>query len=372
MATLNENVAKTKTTFRGIRDAINTHLFNNDGSISKDMPTEHYQNAIQTGAMIQYGKGLSKGISVNGTRTDWSNLDENGVLTDAIEALQYEDTAKGTTFLSMCKNDKNLKNFPEVNLIRAENLMSLLHGCSELTTIGDMDVSNVYDFRYMFSSCGKVTKFPRLDTKRGKYFSYMYHNCKGLTEMPELKTGKGIWFSYMFYGCENLTSNKSDYQKYDLSNAEKVENMFFGCKYNLTYLPEMNTSKCTSFKNMVAYCTKLRVIEGIDITNAEDLTGMFTGCSGLEEVTFLPNQEVKPIRQNLNLQWSNRLSPRCMNHIIFSLAHLVGEERFTKEISFHFDACRAMDNNSGWNRFSDGGVNYNWRDYIEHKGWLLI
>ena len=188
-----------------------------------------------------YKKGLSKGISVNGTREDWSTLDENGAITEGIEALQYNDTANGVNFLGMCKSDNKLTNFPALNLDKAENLMSLLQGCSGLTTVGDMNVSNVYDFRYMFSGCEKVTKFPKLNTTRGKYFSYMYYGCTGLADMPELSTDKGIWFTRMFYGCASLFSDKDSYQTYDLSNAETVEGMFFGCKMNLKYLPTLNT-----------------------------------------------------------------------------------------------------------------------------------
>ena len=61
--------------------------------------------------------------------------------------------------------------------------------------------------------------------------------------------------------------------------------LFSGC-YELTTIPEMDTSQVTNMRNMFSSCYKLTSVPALNASQVTDMNGMFNGCSSLESVTL--------------------------------------------------------------------------------------
>ena len=60
---------------------------------------------------------------------------------------------------------------------------SVFDSCKQLTTITDLDLSNVYVFDGMFANCTKLVNLPRLDNSKAVSTDNMFENCSALTEL---------------------------------------------------------------------------------------------------------------------------------------------------------------------------------------------
>ena len=86
------------------------------------------------------------------------------------------------------------------------SLHSLFWGCSSLTSVPELDTSQVTDMRYMFEGCSSLTSVPELDTSQVTDMRLMFTGCSSLTTVPALDTSQ-VWNTYrMFDGCSSLTT----------------------------------------------------------------------------------------------------------------------------------------------------------------------
>ena len=113
------------------------------------------------------------------------------------------------------------------------NFSRMFYGCTNLTTIPQLDTSSGTGFSSMFYYCKNLIAIPQLDTSKGTSFGEMFRDCKNLTEIPQLDTSKGTNFSWMFYGCDNLTtipyldtSNGTDF-RWTFSFSGNITNIEF-------------------------------------------------------------------------------------------------------------------------------------------------
>ena len=60
---------------------------------------------------------------------------------------------------------------------------SVFDSCKQLTTITDLDLSNVYVFDGIFANCTKLVNLPRLDNSKAVSTDNMFENCSALTEL---------------------------------------------------------------------------------------------------------------------------------------------------------------------------------------------
>ena len=105
------------------------------------------------------------------------------------------------------------------------SLHRLFRGCSALTTIPEMDTSQVTNMRSMFDDCRALTSIPELDTSQVMDMRLMFYGCSMLTTIPELDTSQVTLMNSMFYGCSALTSVPD----MDTSQVTNVIGMFDGC-----------------------------------------------------------------------------------------------------------------------------------------------
>ena len=139
----------------------------------------------------------------------------------------------------------------------APSLDSLFRDCQALTSVPELDTSQVTDMRYMFANCSSLTSVPELDTSQVTNMQFMFSGCSSLTSVPDMDTSQVTGMNGMFQGCSSLTSAPA----LGTSQATDTGFMFYGCS-SLTTIPELGTSQV--------------IYPGY----------MFTGCSSLESVTL--------------------------------------------------------------------------------------
>ena len=86
------------------------------------------------------------------------------------------------------------------------SLQSLFRYCQALTTIPELDTSQVTNMESIFSYCSSLTSIPALDTSQATNMYEMFFGCSSLTTIPELDTSQATDTRHMFNGCSSLES----------------------------------------------------------------------------------------------------------------------------------------------------------------------
>ena len=104
-------------------------------------------------------------------------------------------------------------------------MSGMFNNCKSLTTISQLDTSNVTNMNSMFFGCSSLTAIPQLDTSNVISINAMFQNCSSLTTIPQLDTSNVTNMSYMFYNSSSITT----ISQLDMSNVTNTSSMFFGC-----------------------------------------------------------------------------------------------------------------------------------------------
>ena len=88
-----------------------------------------------------------------------------------------------------------------------------------------LDTSNVTSATWMFQGCSNITTIPQLNTSKVTNMQYMFTNCKNLTEVSLLDTSKVTDMSFMFQDCTNLTT----VPQFNLASVKYISGMFSRC-----------------------------------------------------------------------------------------------------------------------------------------------
>ena len=88
---------------------------------------------------------------------------------------------------------------------QATDLSNMFSYCSSLTSIPQLDTSNVTGMNSMFLACSSLTSIPQMDTSRVTDMNYMFYNCTSLTSIPRMDTSKVRYMDSMFNTCWSLT-----------------------------------------------------------------------------------------------------------------------------------------------------------------------
>ena len=105
---------------------------------------------------------------------------------------------------------------------------NLFKDCKSLTTIPQLDTSNVTNMSGMFNNCKSLTTIPQLDTSNVTNMNSMFFSCSSLTAIPQLDTSNVTNMSYMFYDSSSITT----ISQLDMSNVttnNNTSNMFYNC-----------------------------------------------------------------------------------------------------------------------------------------------
>ncbi len=242
-----------------------------DAIREKNGTTDTYKVSEMASAIEEIEAGGGSGI--NPEWTNWKYFSCNNNRNDLVEKLKFSDTSNGTDFTSMFSSCSKLTTIPLIDISKGKTFDSMFYNCTGLTTIPQLDYSSGTSFHQLFNGCSKLTTIPQLNTSNGTKFTYMFYGCSELTTIPQLDVSGGTDFSYMFNGCSKLT----EIPELDTSNSNTFYAMFYNC-YALTTIPLLDVSKAK--------------------TGSYSLSGLFSGCRELVNVTFAGTF---PITSNLSV-----------------------------------------------------------------------
>ena len=226
---------------------------------------------------------ITKEITENGTY----NASNDGA--DGYSSVTVNVAGSGTNGLQWkCDNMKSLNRefagytgasidepFSGLDTSKVEDFGSCFLGCSNLTTIPQIDTSGASGqagLMQIFQNCTKLLTIPALNTSNNIRFDYVFAGCSSLVEVPQLDTSMGTNFSYMFQSCHALTD-----WEIDLSSATNTAYMFNKSSGDRRF---KNTSKLTNANYMFAQSS----CENISGLNLSAVTSMNYFCNANKSI----------------------------------------------------------------------------------------
>ena len=152
---------------------------------------------------------------------------------------------------------------------------------TELTNIIKPDDTKiVQDFTHMFEGCTNLTTIPQLNTSNASTMASMFSGCTNLTTIPLIDTTYVSDMNEMFSGCPNLKVVPA----LVCSNQTSLTNMFYGC-YNLEEIHMTGMAK--TFR--VDDCTKLTREALVELLNnlgtPRSTRSLYLGRENLNKLT---------------------------------------------------------------------------------------
>ena len=192
-------------------------------------------------------------------------------------------------FIEVSAKDVNTEYVWESTLIKFDDCTDMFGEDRRLGYIDKFDFSETTIMKSMFSG-SNLTTIPQMDTSNVIDMSAMFSNCKSLISIPQMDTSKVTTMSYMFNNCPKLTS----IPQMDTSNVTNTSAMFTSCS-SLTTIPQMDTSKVTNMNSMFSNCRSLTTIPQMDMSNVTVINSMFNDCKNLT------NLDLRNIKTNLQI-----------------------------------------------------------------------
>lgn len=137
------------------------------------------------------------------------------------------------------------------------------------------------DDKYKVSDANKAV-YEVLTEKN--YATYKYD----IVYMPKIDTSTRTSFASYFYNWYWLRG----VPKLDTSNATNVSGMFRGCS-SLLAVPPIDTSKATNVSRLFDTCRNLKSAPWVDTSKSTDLTSMFVNCELLTEIPEIDTSSCK-------------------------------------------------------------------------------
>lgn len=313
------------------------HIYDYDDLPSSTETNRGYRQALVT-VVPQSGSTLTninlsikhdRAGLVNGHSSNWLDIrfamNNTGTLTlynanwlhRMLERIDWVGGNSQTSFANLfreCSSLLTLENFTN-NPGAGTSFSATFLGCQRLLKCPPLDTSNSTRFDSMFSGCTDLVTIPPLDTRKATNFLSMFSTCNSLRYIPDshglFDTSLGTSFASMFFGCSDLkTMPFVDTSR----NTGSLASMFDGCNsliririspgtrtsslsrtfrncLNAIYLPPLDTSNCTSFRESFTNMRSLRRFSQthLDTTRGRDFRLLFSGCSSLE---VLPQFEI--------------------------------------------------------------------------------
>ena len=110
------------------------------------------------------------------------------------------------------------------NYSHITDMSDMFYSCKSLTSIPELDTSNVIIMSEMFTHCTSLTSIPELNTSNVINMNRMFSGCTSLISVPYLDTAKVKYTYCMFYGCTNIEHCFYDSRiNYNESNSTKLK-----------------------------------------------------------------------------------------------------------------------------------------------------
>ena len=82
----------------------------------------------------------------------------------------------------------------------------MFYACRALTSVPELNTSQVTDMYGMFASCQALTSIPAMDTSQVTNMNSMFASCQALTSVPAMDSGQAWLIGHMFNNCSSLES----------------------------------------------------------------------------------------------------------------------------------------------------------------------
>ena len=104
---------------------------------------------------------------------------------------------------------------------------------------------------------------------------------KGQTNLNDIDTSKITDMTYIFFKFRNTYNLENiDISKWDVSNAENMSYMFWGCENFNSDLSKWDVSKVSDMYSMFDNCTNFNSdLSKWNVHNARNMSSMFTNCT---------------------------------------------------------------------------------------------
>ena len=202
------------------------------------------------------------------------------------------------------------------------NCNSMFAYCPNLTTISQLDTSNVTNTMSMFYECSSITSIPLLNTSKVTDMGSMFYNCSSLTTIPQLDTHSVTNMKSMFYGCSSLNS-----------------------------IPLLVTTNVTSMSHMFTSCTSLVSIPKLDATSLTNAQYMF-GYDWISLEKFTDFGGLTNLKVNLILSNCSNLTHDSLMNVINEAGDVTSNPQTLKlgatNLEKLTDEEKAIATNKGW------------------------
>lgn len=209
----------------------------------------------------------------------WTPMDGNGNVFDFTKATTSWAGSSNQSVLKVLKDESNkvLLSFHDFNVLDTN-----FDGVTDLTHLFRASSSAGFNIHTCkLGHTGDVTTFQNAFT-----------NCTSLTSVDRINSEYAVTFNSMFMGCSALTSLQP------FTDSDLLENtsyMFSGCT-SLVSAPIIVTGSVTTMRQMFSNCSSLTTVPDYDTDNVQlfgeptgthTQTGMFNGCTSLEDLPTL-------------------------------------------------------------------------------------
>ena len=204
------------------------------------------------------------------------------------DVLYNIGTNESTTRAVTISNDINMLDIKELYAPNFYDASDLFGGRADtipllqIKNINSINFSKVTDISDIFSGQRKLQKINLLSFGNNvKNTASMFKHCYNLTTIPNFDTSNVTDMYGMFMYCENLTNIPN----FNTSNVIKMSEMFRYCD-NLINVPNFNISNVINMSSMFIDCHNLITIPNFDTSNVTNMSYMFYSCQNL---TTIPN-----------------------------------------------------------------------------------
>ena len=161
------------------------------------------------------------------------------------------------------------------------------------------EATEILIVRSLFMKYSNLKKIPEIELIDYGYdyldYSYMFQNCSKVEDFTNfvlfLDKYKMCKANYMFANCDSITNDKFNEILEHItlkpsvdSDSLTLEN-FITDNENITEINiPFNTSKVTSFREMISNCRNLVTVSAFDCSSAKDMQSVFYGCHYIENL----------------------------------------------------------------------------------------
>lgn len=148
-----------------------------------------------------------------------------GTLTQVSSSPNIWDlTYENSDWSNLIKNQTNLIEVIDANIINVTNLTSLFESCTGLTTVALFDTSNVTSLFGTFYQCSSLTSVPLFNTSNVTNMNQMFTKCSSLTSVPLFNTSN-VTNMYSMFRETGITS----IPLFDTSKVTEMYCTFYKC-----------------------------------------------------------------------------------------------------------------------------------------------